>query len=157
MFSVSTRPLNKEPVGAVLPFTLGSQPLGEGEELLAAAGTVTKLQRGFLVHLEARWRRETACDRCLDPVVLLQDGSIEEVFGPDEALDERPVVEGLLDLGPLLAELLVLEEPVKVLCSAECRGLCPVCGQNRNHGTCSCETETIDPRLARLMDWRGDR
>ena len=31
--------------------------------------------------------------------------------------------------------------PQHFLCTEECLGLCPVCGQNLNHGTCNCQTE----------------
>lgn len=40
--------------------------------------------------------------------------------------------------------------PIKPLCSEECRGLCPVCGNNLNVQQCSCPTEKGDPRLAAL-------
>ena len=36
------------------------------------------------------------------------------------------------------------------LCKSDCKGLCPVCGQNLNEGTCTCNTFVPDPRLAAL-------
>jgi uncharacterized protein len=36
------------------------------------------------------------------------------------------------------------------LCRAECAGLCPVCGVDRNDEACSCETEIRDQRWAAL-------
>jgi uncharacterized protein len=39
---------------------------------------------------------------------------------------------------------------MKPLCRADCRGLCPVCGGNKNVTECRCETRGTDPRLAPL-------
>jgi uncharacterized protein len=39
---------------------------------------------------------------------------------------------------------------MRFLCRAECRGLCPRCGINRNLGECSCQEPTSDPRFAAL-------
>ena len=40
--------------------------------------------------------------------------------------------------------------PVKPLCSEDCKGLCPVCGNNKNTEKCTCVTEQGDPRLSAL-------
>jgi uncharacterized protein len=42
--------------------------------------------------------------------------------------------------------------PMKPLCRDDCRGLCPVCGGNRNLVACACAQRTPDPRLAVLKD-----
>jgi len=39
---------------------------------------------------------------------------------------------------------------MKPLCREDCQGLCPVCGADKNTGTCSCEESTPDPRWAAL-------
>ena len=51
------------------------------------------------------------------------------------------------DLDPLITEDIFLDLPSKLLCSEDCKGLCPVCGKNRNEGDCGCEKQTVDPRL----------
>ncbi|NCC77609.1 MAG: DUF177 domain-containing protein, partial [Clostridia bacterium] len=38
----------------------------------------------------------------------------------------------------------LLSEPQKIVCSPECQGLCPVCGQNLNHGHCTCGDDHPD-------------
>ncbi|HEU5319946.1 MAG TPA: DUF177 domain-containing protein, partial [Methylomirabilota bacterium] len=47
--------------------------------------------------------------------------------------------------------------PMKPLCRADCRGLCPVCGANRNVTECACPARPLDPRLAVLRDWAARR
>jgi uncharacterized protein len=39
---------------------------------------------------------------------------------------------------PLIEEQLQLELPMKELCRADCRGLCPLCGADRNAAPCDC-------------------
>ena len=61
---------------------------------------------------------------------------------------------GVMDLAPLLREEVILAVPMGVLCRSDCAGLCPVCGQNLNEGTCDCEQDDIDPRWAVLRAQR---
>ena len=42
--------------------------------------------------------------------------------------------------------------PMKPLCREDCRGLCRVCGANRNTAPCTCDPRPPDPRLAALRD-----
>ena len=55
-----------------------------------------------------------------------------------------------IDLGGLVREQLQLAAPMKPLCDDGCRGLCPVCGANRNRESCGCDTEWRDPRFEPL-------
>lgn len=84
---------------------------------------------------------------------VLNAESGEQVYLPlasDEDLDASPVVDGCVDLGPMLAEVLDLALPMKPLCRQDCLGLCPACGRPLDSGDCDCKTEDIDPRLAGL-------
>ena len=63
----------------------------------------------------------------------------------------RGFVGGLEQVDDLVEEDLILDQPSKVLCSEECRGLCPMCGKDLNEGSCDCRRETVDPRLAALQ------
>jgi len=44
----------------------------------------------------------------------------------------------------------LLEVPMAPLCDADCKGLCPRCGANRNRETCGCPREAADPRFEAL-------
>ena len=52
-----------------------------------------------------------------------------------------------LELDEVVISDIILHYPQKFLCSEDCKGLCPVCGKNRNEGDCGCEKQTVDPRL----------
>ena len=60
---------------------------------------------------------------------------------------------GELDLTALLETEATLALPMKPLCREGCRGLCPVCGGNRNVTPCACEPHAPDPRWAALKGW----
>ena len=57
-----------------------------------------------------------------------------------------------IDLTPIICEQIILQIPIKPLCSEECKGLCPHCGINMNVASCSCHLEFVDPRLAVLKN-----
>ncbi len=99
------------------------------------------------------------CDRCLEdtPVSVevdidrsfpvIDDQIVEDIDDPLSALSE-----GVLDVCGLLAEEVLMELPVKVLCNADCKGLCPICGKNRNIVECDCDREVLDPRMQKFLD-----
>ena len=61
--------------------------------------------------------------------------------------------EGLL-LEDVLREQVLLAVPLKVTCREDCKGLCPVCGKNRNTEPCSCAPLMGDPRWSPLKELR---
>ena len=87
------------------------------------------------------------CDRCLTDVTIKIPLEIhkrvsvasEEVEETDE-LDETNYIDGYnFDVEQLIYNELLIGWPMKILCSEDCEGICNVCGQNLNEGTCNCE------------------
>lgn len=87
---------------------------------------------------------EEACARCLKPVALEINGTIEATYVPEEMLAQGEAgtsedlenllkLEGeLLDLSDRVIEAIIVEVPLKVVCGKDCAGLCPVCGIDLN-------------------------
>ena len=104
------------------------------------------------------------CSRCLEPFRLpLQVPlswfvrRVKELAPEDELPDGEfeilPETQEL-DFMPRIREIIIFNLPAKPLCRSDCRGLCPVCGQNLNVRACACRREAADPRwdgLRRLM------
>lgn len=99
------------------------------------------------------------CDRCLEHVVVPFAVSVEYhlpirkglVFCEDGG--EAPFLEEQqLDVDKLIYDEILVNWPAKVLCKDDCRGICPVCGQNLNRGDCGCDSQTLDPRMAKFQD-----
>ena len=103
---------------------------------------------------------EIPCDRCLESVkvsfqlefiknVDLQESDDEQ----SEELDEKNYIDGYnLDVDKLLYNEILIGWPMKILCSEDCKGICNVCGQNLNEGTCECEDTSLDPRMSVIRD-----
>ncbi len=106
----------------------------------------------FHFHGRVEGSYPSACAGCLDPVKVPIRGEFDLMVRRDEhggeTTDDVVVLSPSqhdLDLSPIIHETVVLNEPMIVLCSDECRGLCPVCGANRNRETCN-HGEAGDPR-----------
>lgn len=107
---------------------------------------------------------ETDCDRCLEKVRLPFDSDFDLFYRPSEP-GGRPAEEvelhageaeigfyegSGLQLNDILREYVLLSMPMHPVCSEDCRGICPVCGQNRNIRACHCEVKPVDDRWAAL-------
>jgi uncharacterized protein len=106
------------------------------------------------------------CDRCLAPLTERVSVDVREVYhvidGPlamdEEDGEERHFISSRtarIDLAPAIRELILLDLPMRNLCSASCRGLCPTCGANLNAGLCACGGGPGDARWAALRALRG--
>lgn len=100
-----------------------------------------------------------ACDRCLKPVPVRIDLSFErDVFSPevnagDETEDNLDIMEGYrLNVENLIFNEILMNWPMKVLCKADCKGICKMCGKDLNFGECGCDTFVPDPRMAVIKD-----
>ena len=66
-----------------------------------------------------------------------------------EGFDESDFINGYhLDVDKMLFQEILMCWPEKVLCMEDCRGICNVCGQNLNKGSCDCEDTGLDPRMS---------
>lgn len=125
---------------------------------MSAAFSVQPQERGALVRGKMTGAVTAPCDRCTVPVRLDIDLGFdrfeqealpgEETLEPTLLRRRGRVLE--LDAGGMLWEEFLLALPVKPLCSEECKGLCPDCGQDLNQGPCKCSGEEPDPRMAAL-------
>jgi uncharacterized protein len=57
-----------------------------------------------------------------------------------------------VELAEMLREHIILSTPMRPLCREECRGLCPVCGQDRNEAPCNCIEAPIANPFAILQE-----
>lgn len=88
----------------------------------------------------------TECNRCLDKISLPINFDFVEVIEENSDV----VQDELLDLDAVVIENIIVNIPMRVVCSEDCPGLCPMCGHNLKEGPCDCKNENIDPRLAVL-------
>ena len=67
--------------------------------------------------------------------------------------EETNYIDGYtLDVDQLVRNEILIGWPTKILCGEDCKGICSVCGQNLNEGTCDCEDTSLDPRMSVIRD-----
>lgn len=122
-------------------------------------GKVTNLGGIVCLDAQAEVKFRTACARCLKMVDVQLPVEIHERFSASAAKEDDdifPLVHDNIYVNDVLEQNLFVALPLKVLCKEDCKGLCPVCGCDRNETDCDCELEDIDPRLAVLKDFLKD-
>ena len=97
-----------------------------------------------------------SCDRCTKTVEVKENYEFNHILVNNNECDEDDEYISLndfkLDLDNLIKEDILLKIPAKILCSEDCKGLCPKCGKDLNEGPCDCPNDNIDPRLEALRD-----
>jgi uncharacterized protein len=94
---------------------------------------------------------EACCDRCLVSVAIPVERDFdlcyrpvstiaraEEVELPEDELEVGFFSGDGIELADVVTEQVILSVPMKVVCRADCRGLCPACGANLNFEKCGC-------------------
>jgi len=86
----------------------------------------------------------TECDRCLELVDRKMHVDVDERIETGEKAQADPLGESnvlsgdRLDVGDLASQVVCAAVPLAVLCAQDCKGICTVCGENKNIGACSC-------------------
>ena len=109
----------------------------------------SRTPQGFLLQGEFTAKTDLECVRCLEMYPQLLKWSVTDLY----AFDRRNITEsgllvpedGQIDLEPLLREYALLEIPISPLHSLDCKGLCPVCGENLNKTDCGHRPEPDSP------------
>lgn len=119
-----------------------------GAELL-----IESVVEGILVSGPLRGLMVLTCARCLKGFEAEFDLDLQELYAPDAGAEdeEYPLVEGAVDLEPMIRDAVLLAMPFAPLCRPDCLGLCERCGGDRNLDECSCPP-AVDSRWAPLLD-----
>jgi uncharacterized protein len=114
-------------------------------------------------------RMTASCDRCLETAQFPVQNHFDLVYMPateakaggEDELDQSGVEVGYyegggLSLNEILREVVLLAMPMQLICEEACKGICPVCGQNRNQQDCGCHAEAADDRWSKLKAIRAE-
>jgi uncharacterized protein len=126
-------------------------------EMLKNTGGEVRVQGRYTVEFTA------PCDRCLVNTRHALDAGFDLFYQPaaNIARDEEIEIDegeaeigfyegGGLELEDILREQILLALPMQRVCSEDCKGICPVCGTNRNQSACDCSTVKTDDRWGAL-------
>lgn len=171
-----------EPVSAeLLDSALNAEGRDTGFRAVSGATLdvkLTKVSRGVIVNGRLDFTVKAPCKRCIGEVVrtfptaftlnLVPESLLKREQDEGEAEDDHAGESGgsfdldkaeedtfngkTIDLDPIVREQVLLAIPMSVVCGEDCKGLCPMCGQNRNEEQCACEPTAVDPRLAVLKN-----
>jgi uncharacterized protein len=122
---------------------------------------VMRALTGHVFALAFSTRLHGPCYRCLGDAVLELPIHVHEYQASspdDEELRSPYLVNDVLDVSGWARDAVVLALPDKILCRADCAGLCPDCGKNLNEEPHEHELSTADSRwqaLEALRDAEG--
>ena len=133
-------------ISGVYPFV---SPIMVKGEALNRAGLVD-------VNFDVSFTYNRPCDRCFKDVsrelnYQFNHRLVDSLQGDDND-DYIEVPDYTLDVDNCVQTDIILNLPVKFLCKADCKGICPKCGKDLNDGECDCQAEEIDPRLEVLKE-----
>ncbi len=136
---------------------------GHLESPVRASLDVTRNGRDIFIKGRADVTAVLECGRCLEAYVFGLEAPIElwVIVGGEKDSEERenvievPAGAGYADLTDHVRSELLVQVPLKQLCKADCRGLCPGCGTNLNVTTCGCHVAGHDARWEDLKKMKG--
>jgi len=149
-----------EPISFRLSEQIGVQTYG-GRSLVFAAPLSVNCQlvfdgKGFTVSGDAETVLRSVCARCAEAFDEPLSFTFEERFVKSAELfadedEECYTFEGdRITLDTALMDNLFLQLPLISVCREDCKGLCPVCGVNRNESSCLCEQPKPEGPFAAL-------
>lgn len=115
--------------------------------------------RLFIGHGKVETLVQLPCSRCLKDFSYPISANIElsmvpvskaQSFSED---DDYIFFDGdAADISSRVLEAIYMAIPIIPLCQEDCRGLCSICGTDKNTGDCSCSDQDIDPRWEKLKN-----
>jgi uncharacterized protein len=177
MIAFNVAGLLHEPPGAVRDVRLRDHYVSLGPDLelagpLDADLRLHRTNRGILARGRVSAPLRRTCARCTDAYVDEVSVSVDEEFLPtidpvtgtpvpaeagEDAAPQHIDEHHEIDLDAVIHDELALTEPMHPLCSPDCPGLCPECGERLEAGAHAHGEAEVDPRLASLAALLRDR
>ena len=138
-------------------FEFGGQEYQAADDLAEVRLDATRTVSGYSLRLRFQSELDGPCMRCLEaaaPIVEVDAREVDQPGGGEEL--SSPYLTGdELDLHAWARDALALALPTQIICSDDCRGLCPVCGENLNTAAPDHAHEPEpDSRWAKLSELR---
>jgi len=116
---------------------------------------IDRTQSGLRVQANFTAVTNAQCGRCLEDFQLKLESEFEEIFTYEHnPLSEEELIipeDGNIDFEPYIRDYLLLEVPINPVCKPDCRGLCDICGENRNLHDCGHGHEKSLTGMAKAM------
>lgn len=132
---------------------------GIAVDVVHVASKIDKRTQSIVVNSKFTADIKQTCDRCLESFLDSIKGDLITYYTSDKetaSFDDEQIIQLItqntteINLTNGLRESILLSVPMKVVCSEDCKGLCPNCGVNLSEKSCECKNERSDPRWAGL-------
>ena len=125
---------------------------------VAVTGQVYKANGDYITEGSIKAVLNLSCDLCLTSFKSELDMDLNEVYSetPDPDKELWELSDKTIDLKPAVIANIMLSLPMQVLCSEQCKGLCPKCGHNLNDGDCGCDRGYVNPQFEGLLKLFND-
>jgi uncharacterized protein len=140
------------------PFEFDELQIADDLELHNFSGkaNVGRTPQGLLVTGDFSGETTLECVRCLRAFSQPLAWDMTELYAfKEKSLSESGLLvpeDAQIDLQPLIREYALLEVPIKPLCKPDCRGLCPMCGQDLNFRDCGHRQDDGESPFSPLKD-----
>ena len=109
---------------------------------VTVSGTMNYLNDELDVNAKVTFKLLVVCDNCgenfeKDIEFELSEKFIEQYDSHNE--EDYLIKQACVEIDKPVIDNLLLNIPTKMLCKDDCKGLCAVCGKNKNFSTCSCD------------------
>jgi DUF177 domain-containing protein len=138
---------------------LGGQTYEPQPNPAPAELAVTRASSGTVLELTLDISLAGPCFRCLQDAELALQLHLREYEATKPETDEERseyLDDDRLDLSAWAHDAIALALPDKILCRADCAGLCPVCGKDLNTEPHEHVEERTDPRWEKLSRLRQE-
>lgn len=132
-----------------------SVPRGESaaSAKVSVSGSITKNNADYIVTGKVAAVLSLECDLCLKTFETKLDMELNEVYSENPSPEEEcfELSDKTIDLEPAVVADILLNMPMRAVCSDNCKGLCPKCGHNLNDGDCGCDRGIVNPQFEKLL------
>lgn len=140
------------------PFEFDEIQIGDDLDLRNFDGVANfgRTPQGLILRGDFSAKTILTCVRCLSDFEQDIRWNMTELYAFNErSADESEQIlpeDAQIDLGPILREYALLETPISPLCRRDCKGLCPLCGQDLNQHDCGHRSQTQESPFTVLKD-----
>ncbi len=99
--------------------------------LLNVKARLEKVNNSIIADTRIKAEFGYMCARCLEELSSMEERSYKFDFEIDPGSE-------YIDLGEEIRQEIIMSNPARVLCSKDCKGICPECGTNLNIEQCKC-------------------
>ena len=157
--------LLQEPTGATREYDIDEEiQIDTATRRVAGHVRFDRTPRGVLVRTDMHGTMDDVCSRCAKPIAYPVDTGIAEEYIPTIDIVSGAAIEAnegeedayridaqhVIDLSDAVRQYWSVALPMAPLCDEECRGLCPVCGDDIASSGHACTGDEVDTRWAAL-------